>query len=140
MEECGWYGGGPVFFADREQPALTEEQQTAWCTRLVRETGADVAGWLFWPYRDTPSSLDPSRRSGLFDEAGRLKDWGRAFARMAPTITAAPRRRAVGTVVMPARLRELVTDPGRVKSFRSEYVAAFRAGGVVDFPADLQGV
>ena len=133
MEECGWYGGGPVFFADREQRSLTEEQQTQWCTRLVDATAGDVCGWLFWPYRDTPSSLDPSRRSGLFDEAGRLKDWGRAFAGLAPRITSSVTPRAAATVIMPVSLRELTTNPERVKSFRAEYTAAFRAGQVVDF-------
>ncbi len=101
MEECGWYGGGPVSFADREQRSLTEAQQAQWCTRLVEATKGDVSGWLFWPYRDTPSSLDPSRRSGLFDEAGRLKDWGRAFKRLSPEITGSPRQRQPGTVRMP---------------------------------------
>jgi hypothetical protein len=134
MEECGWYGGGPVFFADREQRSLSEEQQTEWCTRLVDSTRGDVTGWLFWPYRDTPSSLDPSRRSGLFDEAGRLKDWGRAFARLAPEVTGSPRPRQAGTVVMPAPLRDLTTDPQKVKTFRTAYLAAFKAGKVVDFP------
>jgi hypothetical protein len=134
MEECGWYGGGPVFFADREQPSLTEEQQVQWCTRLVEATRGDVAGWLFWPYRDTPSSLDPSRRSGLFDESGRLKEWGRAFARMAPGIVRAPVPRAPASEVMPAPVLELATNPERVKSFRAAYLAAFKAGRVVDFP------
>jgi hypothetical protein len=134
MEECGWYGGGPVYFADREQRSLTEAQQTQWCTRLVEATKGDVSGWLFWPYRDTPSSLDPSRRSGLFDEAGRLKDWAGAFKRLSPEITGSPRARQAGTVSMPAVLRELATDPEKIKSFRAEYLAAFKAGKVVDFP------
>jgi len=133
MEECGWYGGGSVFFVNREQSPLTEEQQTAWCSRLVEATAGDVCGWLFWPYRDTPSAMDPSRRSGLFDEAGRIKDWGRAFARLAPDITRTPPRRHPGTVSMRASLEELTTGPERVKEFRAAYLAAFRAGQVVDF-------
>jgi len=134
MEECGWYGGGPVSFADREQRSLTEAQQTAWCTRLVEATKGDVSGWLFWPYRDTPSSLDPSRRSGLFDAEGRLKDWGSAFKRLAPVITGAPPVRQAGTASMPAVLRDLATDPQKIKAFRADYLAAFKAGKVVDFP------
>ena len=134
MEECGWYGGGPVFFGDREQRSLTEEQQAEWCRRLVEATGGDACGWLFWPYRDTPSSLDPSRRSGLFDEAGRLKAWGREFARLTPRITDRARARAAGTVAMPASLKELSTDPRQIKAFRAAYLAAFKAGQVVDFP------
>ncbi len=134
MEECGWYGGGPVFFVDRERPALTEEQQTQWCTRLVEATRGDVCGWLFWPYRDTPSSLDSSRRSVLFDESGRLKDWGRAFARLAPGVTRSPPARQAGSVRMAAVVRELATEPEKIKSFRAAYLAAFKAGKVVDFP------
>jgi hypothetical protein len=133
MEECGWYGGGSVLFVNREQPALTEEQQTAWCTTLVEATRGDVCGWLFWPYRDTPSSLDPSRRSGLYDAEGRLKDWGRAFARLAPEITTAPHPRQPATTQMMTPLRELATVPERIKSFRAAYLAAFRRGEVVDF-------
>ncbi len=133
MEECGWYGGGPVFFADREQRALSEAQQTEWCTRLVQATRGDVCGWLFWPYRDTPSSLDPSRRSGLFDENGGQKDWGRAFARLAPEITTAAPARQAATIRLPAPLQRLTTEPEFVKSFRSQYLDAFRKGEVVDF-------
>jgi hypothetical protein len=140
MEECGWYGGGYVFFADREQRRLSEEQQTQWCTRLVEATAGDVCGWLFWPYRDTPSSLDPSRRSGLFDETGTLKHWGRAFAGMAPGITAKAPRRTAADVQLPTPIRALATDPERVKSFRAEYLAAFRAGRVVDFVPVTEGL
>ena len=133
MEECGWYGGGAVFFVNREQPPLTEQQQTAWCAGLVEATQGDLCGWLFWPYRDTPSSLDPSRRSGFYDDEGRLKDWGRAFARLAPQITAVPPKRQPATVQMAAPLRELTTMPERIKTFRAEVLSAFRRGEVLDF-------
>jgi hypothetical protein len=133
LEECGWYGGGAVFTANREQPARSEEQQTAWCTSLVQATRRDVCGWLFWPYRDTSSSLDISRRSGLYDAQGRLKDWGRAFARLAPEITSALPTRANPSITLPLSMRDLTTRPESIKEFRAAYLAAFRRGEVVDF-------
>jgi sugar phosphate isomerase/epimerase len=133
LEECGWYGGGPVFTANREQPARSEEQQTAWCSSLVQATRRDACGWLFWPYRDTPASLDASRRSGMYDAQGRLKDWGRAFARLAPEISAAMPTRAQPAVRMPLSLQDLTTRPESIKEFRAAYLAAFRRGDVVDF-------
>jgi hypothetical protein len=136
LEECGWYGGGSVFTGNREQPSRSEEQQTAWCTSLVQATRRDVCGWLFWPYRDTPSSLDASRRSGLYDAQGRLKDWGRAFARLAPEITAATPPRARPTLTMPVFLPDLTTRPDAIKEFRAAYLAALRRGEVVDFPME----
>ncbi len=136
LEECGWYGGGVVFIAGREQPARSEEQQTAWCTSLVAATRPDACGWLFWPYRDTPASLDASRRSGLYDAQGRLKDWGGAFTRLAPEITAAIPARAQGTAEMPVSLPELTTRPEAIKEFRAAYLAAFRRGEAVDFPLE----
>ncbi len=133
LEECGWYGGGPVLLANREQPARTEADQTTWCRRLVEATRGDVCGWLFWPYRDTPSSLDSSRYSGLYDARGRLKDWGRAFARLAPGITRRIPARAPGTTVQRLRWPDLVTQPEAVKRARAAYLAAFARGAVVDF-------
>jgi hypothetical protein len=133
LEECGWYGGGPVFFVNREQPERTEADQTAWCRGLVEATRGDACGWLFWPYRDTPSSLDPSRRSGLFDAEGRLKDWGRAFAALAPKITARIPVRKAGTCTLPLSWEKLVTDPGHIRRFRAAYLAAFKRGETVDF-------
>jgi hypothetical protein len=133
MEECGWYGGGPVLTGYREQPARSETDQTAWCTHLVKATRGDVCGWLFWPYRDTPSSLDASRYSGLFDASGRLKDWGRAFRELAPDITAGIPARVSGTKVLPISWEELVTQPEQVKACRAAYLEAFRRGEVVDF-------
>jgi len=133
MEECGWYGGGSVLTANREQPARTEAEQTAWCTGLVEATRGDVCGWLFWPYRDTSSSLDASRHSGLFDAAGRQKDWGRAFARLSPKITAAIPPRAAGTKTLSFSWEDLVTQPEAIKACRATYLEAFRRGEVVDF-------
>lgn len=133
LEECGWYGGGSVMFANREQPARTEADQTAWCRGLVEATRGDVCGWLFWPYRDTPSSLDSSKRSGFYDAEGRLKDWGRAFAALSPAITASIPKRSSGTIKQSISWRELVTNPEAVKSCREAYLAAFLRGETVDF-------
>jgi hypothetical protein len=133
MEECGWYGGGTVYIGNREQPGRSEEQQTAWCTGLVKATRGDLCGWLFWPYRDTPSSLDPSRRSGLYDAAGCLKDWGRAFSRLAPEITRSAPERQAGKRPMTIPLRDLATRPEAIKEYRASYLAAFRRGEAVDF-------
>jgi hypothetical protein len=133
MEECGWYGGGAVLTANREQPARSEADQTAWCTNLVAATRGDVCGWLFWPYRDTPSSLDASRHSGLFNAAGELKDWGHAFAGLAPGITGSIPAHAAGTRVLDISWEELVTQPERIKACRAAYLAAFGRGDVVDF-------
>lgn len=133
LEECGWYGGGSVFFANREQPARTEVDQTAWCRGLVEATRGDACGWLFWPYRDTPSSLDSSKRSGFFDADGRLKDWGRAFAALSPEITATLPVRHRATCTLPLSWERLVTDPGHIKAVRAAYLAAFQRGETVDF-------
>jgi len=133
MEECGWYSGTDVLTANRELSAGSEAKQTAWCRGLVAATRGDVCGWLFWPYRDTPSSLDTSRSSGFYDARGRLKDWGRAFARLAPAITRRIPERAVGTVRLRADVRQLTTQPAAVKRCRAAYVAAFRRGQTVDF-------
>ncbi len=133
MEECGWSGGGAVMTANREQAARTEADQTAWCTGLVAATRDDVCGWLFWPYRDTPSSLDASRFSGLYNAAGQLKDWGRAFAKLAPGITGAIPPRAAGTTTLPFSWEQLVTRPEAIKACRAAYLEAFRRGDVVDF-------
>ena len=133
MEECGWYGGGSVLIGNREQPWRSEEEQTAWCTGLVEATRGDVCGWLFWPYRDTPSASDFSRCSGLYAADGRLKDWGRAFTRLAPELTASVPARANGTAALPLSWTSLVTQPEAVKSFRTAYLDLFRQGAVVDF-------
>jgi hypothetical protein len=133
LQECGWYGGGAVFIAGREQPYRTQEDQTAWCRGLAEATRGDVCGWLFWPYRDTPSSLDSSRFSGFFTTEGQIKDWGRAFSAMAPQVTAGIPARQKGTHSLAVNHERLVTDPQYVKEFRKEYLQAFRQGEVVAF-------
>lgn len=133
LEECGWYGGGSVLIGNREQPLRSEEEQTAWCKGLVEATHNDVCGWLFWPYRDTPTALDPSRFSGLFDATGRVKDWGMAFTRLAPEVISSIPARVKGTQVMPLSWKSLVTEPEQIKPFRTRYVNAFREGQIVDF-------
>jgi hypothetical protein len=134
MEECGWYGGGSILLNNREMPERTEEDQATWCRGLVEATRGDACGWLFWPYRDTPSSLDSSRRSGFYLPEGGLKEWGRVFARMAPEITRAIPARDPGTVEQPVDLLELATNPEAVKAFRRRYIAAFGRGVTVNFP------
>lgn len=133
LEECGWYGGGSVLIANREQPERTEAEQAAWCRGLVEATRGDVCGWLFWPYRDTPSSLDASRRSGLYDAAGRVKAWGRDFATLAPEITAGLMTRQPGTRTLNLSWEDLVTDPERIKRFRAAYLKIFQQGDTADF-------
>ena len=136
LQECGWYGGGAVFTAGREQPERTEADQTLWCRSLVEATRGDVCGWLFWPYRDTPSSLDPSRFSGLYAADGKRKDWGRTFAQLAPEMTAAIPPRQPGTRRIQMERKSLVTDPQAVKDFRKAYLRAFQNGEVLDFGDD----
>ncbi|MFZ4396418.1 MAG: cellulase family glycosylhydrolase [Kiritimatiellia bacterium] len=133
MEECGWYSGGNVPIGGREQPWRSEAQQTDWCTRLVKATRGDVCGWLFWPYQDTPTASDFSRGSGLYTADGKLKDWGRAFARLAPRITAGRAVRTAATRTLALPWDALVTEPDAVKSFRAQYLDLFRRGKVVDF-------
>ena len=133
MEECGWYSGGDVLIGNREQPWRSEEDQTAWCTRLVKATRGDVCGWLFWPYRDTPSASDFSRGSGLYSANGRLKDWGRAFARLSPRITAGRPVRTAATCALRLPWGALVTQPDAVKTFRARYLELFRQGKTMDF-------
>ena len=134
LEECGWYGGGSVLIGNRELPARSEAEQAEWCEKLVEITRGDVCGWLFWPYRDTPSSLDSSRCSGFFSPEGKLKEWGRAFARLAPEITGKIPSRHPGTKEVPVLWKELVTNPEAIKAFRAGYLKEFRGGEVPNFP------
>ena len=82
---------------------------------------------------DTPTASDFSRGSGLYTADGKLKDWGRAFARLAPRITADRAVRTTATRTLPLPWAELVTEPDAVKSFRAQYLELFRRGKVVDF-------
>lgn len=134
LEECGWYGGGSILLNGREHPERTERDQVTWCKGLVEATKGDACGWLFWPYRDTPSSLDSSKCSGFYTPEGRLKEWGREFAAMAPGITGSVPAREPGTMEQPVDWAELVTNPEAVKVFRRRYLADFSRGATVNFP------
>jgi hypothetical protein len=133
LQECGWYGGGAAFIAGREQPERSETDQTAWCRNLVEATQTDVCGWLFWPYRDTPTALDSSRFSGLFNADGQLKDWGREFAELASKMTTTISQREKGSMTLKMPRQSLITDPQAVKDIRKAYLQAFSKGEVVDF-------
>lgn len=85
IEEFGWYGGGEVYSWGRNLPFVSEELQAHWCGMIVEKTQDLSAGWLCWGYADVPDAMDATRRSGLVDENGRVKEWGRTFRKLAGT-------------------------------------------------------
>jgi hypothetical protein len=62
-----------------------------------------------------------------------IKEWGKAFNHMAPDITSMIPVRQVGSRVQILPWEALVTDPEQIKSFRAEYLEAYRHGNTVDF-------
>ncbi|GGD89017.1 cellulase family glycosylhydrolase [Paenibacillus nasutitermitis] len=86
IEEFGWYGGGEVFSWGEQLPFVTEEVQTEWLRMVVEGTQDLACGWLTWGYADVPTAMDATRRSGLVDEAGKIKLWGSMFRRLSERI------------------------------------------------------
>jgi hypothetical protein len=75
LGEYGWYGGGAV----GNQPFLTEEQQARWISAEIEASRALAAGWLSWPFADTPQSTDMSLFGGLVKSDLTVKPWGQRF-------------------------------------------------------------
>ena len=73
LGEYGWYGGG----APQHHPYLSEEQQTRWISAEIEASRPLAAGWLSWPFADTPTSSDISLFGGLVKSDLALKAWGR---------------------------------------------------------------
>ena len=82
LEEFGWYGGGPVYSWGRDMPHVDEEVQVNYLRRVVEATLDEADGWLTWGYADVPDARDATRRSGLVDERGAVKLWGRVFCEL----------------------------------------------------------
>jgi endo-1,4-beta-mannosidase len=82
LEEFGWYGGDAVESWGKKLPFVSEEMQAEWCRLVVEGTADLIQGWLCWGYADVPSSGDITKKSGLVDEHGNIKAWGRAFQKL----------------------------------------------------------
>ncbi|MHB0955173.1 MAG: cellulase family glycosylhydrolase [Pirellulaceae bacterium] len=89
--EFAWYGGGDIQNNGRViMPARSQEDQVAWCERLLHVSRGRVCGWLNWAFADTPTSRDLTRWSGLWTEELELKPWGEAYGAFAREATARP--------------------------------------------------
>ena len=75
LGEYGWYGGG----APQRHPYLSEDQQAGWLGAEVEASRPLAAGWLSWPFADSPKSTDISLYAGLVKPDLTLKAWGRKF-------------------------------------------------------------
>jgi endo-1,4-beta-mannosidase len=83
LAEFGWYGGG----APQKYPYLSEAQQARWIGAEIEASRPLAAGWLSWPFADTPTSRDISLFSGLVKEDLTIKQWGRKFKALAPNLS-----------------------------------------------------
>lgn len=83
LAEFGWYGGGKPRFDGGVHPASTQEQHARYCRRAVETSAGWVVGWLNWGFYDQPEATDCSQFTGLATPDGQIKDWGRAFQRLA---------------------------------------------------------
>jgi endo-1,4-beta-mannosidase len=86
LEEFGWYGGG----APRGQPSLTEDEQDRWIVAEIEATRRLSAGWLSWPFADTPTSTDMSMYGGMVKPDMTRKQWAKSFARYASSLAKLP--------------------------------------------------
>jgi len=75
LAEFGWYGGG----APQQHPFVSEAQQADWIAAEIEASRPLAAGWLSWPFADTPESRDISLYAGLVKPDMSLKAWGRKF-------------------------------------------------------------
>jgi len=82
LGEFGWYGGG----APRKHPYLSEAQQARWISAEIEASRPLAAGWLSWPFADSPSSSDNSRFGGLVKADMTVKAWGRKFKALAANL------------------------------------------------------
>lgn len=89
LEEFGSPGGGD--FWGRH---YTQNQQAQFGRAIVDTTAADVAGYINWPFQDTPSSTDISTWTGLIDVEKRPKQWGAELAELVRTADRTPGRPA----------------------------------------------
>jgi beta-galactosidase GanA len=86
LGEFGWYGGG----APRGLPFLTEDEQARWIVAEVEATRSVSAGWLSWPFADTPDSTDMSKFGGLVRSDLSPKPWAERFKAYALQRSALP--------------------------------------------------
>jgi endo-1,4-beta-mannosidase len=82
LGEYGWYGGG----AAQGHPYLTEDQQARWISAEIEASRGLAAGWLSWPFADTPTSTDMSIFGGLVRADLTIKPWGEKFKTLAANL------------------------------------------------------
>lgn len=125
--EFGWYGGGKPTFDNGRRPAATEEQQAAWCRKLVETTSSLACGWLNWGFYDQPEATDVSQMTGLMRADGSPKSWGREFKTLARRLTASPPKFAPAPGAPPLPWDECITDLQAAARFREKNLEWFRA-------------
>jgi endo-1,4-beta-mannosidase len=86
LGEYGWYGGG----APRGLPSLTEDRQARWIVAEIEASRRVSAGWLSWPFADTPTSTDMSQFGGLVRSDLTPKPWAERFKTYASQLSALP--------------------------------------------------
>ncbi|MDD6321349.1 MAG: cellulase family glycosylhydrolase [Firmicutes bacterium] len=77
LEEFGAPGGGSFW-----NNYFTQNQQLQWTRAVIDTLAADVAGFVYWPYQDTPGSSDISQWSGLVDVEKKVKAAGAEYAQL----------------------------------------------------------
>jgi hypothetical protein len=122
LGEFGWYGGGTPRFNNGQFPAATQAQQAEYCRRAVEVSRPFVCGWLNWGLSDDPDATDCSELTGLLTVDGAVKDWGRAFQKLA----AGGRPRAERPGDRPALDWEAcLTSLRAERAFRQKYFRSF---------------
>jgi sugar phosphate isomerase/epimerase len=86
LGEYGWYGGGQP----QNHPRLSEAEQARWIDAEIDASRRLAAGWLSWPFADTPASTDISIYAGLVRSDMSRKLWGRRFQSYAAALDAVP--------------------------------------------------
>ncbi len=127
LAEFGWYGGGRPRFDNGRHPAATEAQQADFLRREIQTSAGFVTGWLNWGLHDEPDATDCSELTGLLTADGKVKAWGRAFARLSKTYG--------GTVIPAAKTgprpvlnwNASLTSSEAAREFRDAYLRAFIA-------------
>ncbi len=125
IAEFGWYGGGTIPVGARQSKPGSEDNQAAWCSRLIETTKPMACGWLNWGFHDHPQAKDVSVLTGLVTVEGKTKAWGRRFAELAKELRDHVPGGSVGQ--RPALPWEkCITSAKAADEFRAEYVRTRR--------------
>lgn len=125
LAEFGWYGGGKPRFDGSKHPEASEAAHARYCAGVVETSAGYATGWLNWGLFDQPEATDCSELTGLLKPDGTMKEWGRAFSRLAARYT--------GTKIAPKQASsrpdldwsKCLTSSPAAKAFRDAYRQAF---------------